>query len=71
MLLRFSSGGFVYSKVEVGEEETFLAPTVRSLAPGSGGMIDMYSWRLEVDPSLWGGGEEERPRGGGEEKRRS
>ena len=28
VLLRFSSGGFVYSKVDVGEEETFLAPIV-------------------------------------------
>ena len=30
VLLRFSSGGFVYSnsKVKVGEEETFLAPIV-------------------------------------------
>ena len=28
VLLRFSSGGFVYSNVEVGEEETFLTPIV-------------------------------------------
>ena len=34
MLLRSSSGGFVYSRFEVGEEEIFLAPIVRSLAPG-------------------------------------
>ena len=34
MLLRSSSGGFVYSRFEVGEEEIFLAPFVRSLAPG-------------------------------------
>ena len=59
LLLRFGSGGFVYSRVEVGEEEIFLAPTVKSLAPGSSGPI-MYSRRLEVDQSLWGGGEEKR-----------
>ena len=34
VLLRSSSGGFVYSRFEVGEEEIFLAPIVRSLAPG-------------------------------------
>ena len=34
--LRSSSGGFVYSRFEVGEEEIFLAPIVRSLAPGPG-----------------------------------
>ena len=34
MLLRSSSGGFDYSRFEVGEEEIFLAPIVRSLAPG-------------------------------------
>ena len=34
MLLRSSSEGFVYSRVEIGEEEIFLAPIVRSLAPG-------------------------------------
>ena len=34
VLLRSSSGGFVYSRFEVGEEEIFLAPFVRSLAPG-------------------------------------
>ena len=72
LLLRFGSGGFVYSRVEVGEEEIFLAPTVKSLAPGSSGPI-MYSRRLEVDQSLWGGGEEKRKRGrdsrGGDWKR--
>ena len=62
LLLRFGSGGFVYSRVEVGEEEIFLAPTVKSLAPGSSGPI-MYSRRLEVDQSLRGGGEEKRKRG--------
>ena len=62
LLLRFGSGGFVNSRVEVGEEEIFLAPTVRSLAPSSSGPI-MYSRRLEVDQSLWGGGEEKRKRG--------
>ena len=63
VLLRSSSGGFVYSRFEVGEEEIFLAPIVRSQDPGSGGTIDMYSRGLEVDPSLWGGGEEKRKRG--------
>ena len=71
LLLRFGSGGFVYSRVEVGEEEIFLAPTVRSLAPGSSGPI-MYSRRLEVWINLCGsisvgrrgGEEEERTRGG-------
>ena len=36
VLLLSSSGGFV-SWVEVGEEETFLALIVLSLAPGGGG----------------------------------